>query len=84
MMYYKSCPRYDGDRTLEHDFDRYYLLCLQCGNVQYPSVEQKRTTKRSIFTQTPAERAMVPSPKRSSADSARALHFRRHSRVSIV
>ena len=61
MMYYKSCPRCDGDRTLEHDFDGYYLLCLQCGNVQYPSVEQKRTTKRSIFTQTPAERAMVPS-----------------------
>jgi hypothetical protein len=60
MMYYKSCLRCEGDRSLEHDFDGYYLLCLQCGAVQYPSIQAK-PARPSIFTQERLEQAAVPS-----------------------
>lgn len=61
MMYYKSCPRCEGDRSLEHDFDGYYLICLQCGSVQYPRMQAKATFRPSIFTQARPEQAAAPS-----------------------
>ena len=38
MVLFKSCPRCEGDRTLEHDLYGYYILCLACGFVTYPTV----------------------------------------------
>ena len=38
MVMFKSCPRCSGDRTLEHDLYGWYILCLTCGFVSYPTV----------------------------------------------
>ena len=38
MVMFKSCPRCSGDRTLEHDLYGWYILCLTCGFVSYPSI----------------------------------------------
>jgi len=61
MMYLKSCARCEGDRSLDHDFDGFYLLCLQCGSVQYPSIQSKPTFKHSIFTQARSDQVVGPS-----------------------
>ena len=42
MILFKSCPRCKGDRTLENDLDGWYILCLACGHVAYPDVEEER------------------------------------------
>ena len=34
---FKSCPRCSGDRSLEWDYDGWYILCLMCGHVSYPA-----------------------------------------------
>ena len=36
MVLFKSCPRCEGDRTVEHDLYGWYILCLTCGFVAYP------------------------------------------------
>lgn len=36
MVLFKSCPRCEGDRTVEHDLYGWYILCLACGFVAYP------------------------------------------------
>jgi hypothetical protein len=38
MIFFKSCPRCEGDRCLENDTDGWYMLCLACGFVTYPLV----------------------------------------------
>ena len=38
MIMFKSCTRCHGDRSLEHDYDGWYILCLACGYVTYPEV----------------------------------------------
>ena len=38
MVFFKSCPRCSGDRSLESDQYGWYLLCLPCGYVTYPDV----------------------------------------------
>ena len=43
MVLFKSCPRCSGDRTLEHDLYGWYILCLACGFVTYPSVKAEPT-----------------------------------------
>ena len=40
MVLFKSCPRCSGDRTLEEDIYGYYILCLACGYVSYPTMEE--------------------------------------------
>ena len=35
---FKSCPRCQGDRSLQWDYDGWYVLCLMCGHVSYPDV----------------------------------------------
>ena len=52
MIYFKSCPRCAGDRTLERDMYGWYIMCLNCGFVTYPDVRMKEreaasTTNRS-------------------------------------
>ena len=56
MIFFKSCPRCSGDRSLEHDHYGWYVLCLSCGHVTYPdvvpdakvaSVERSDTTRPS-------------------------------------
>ena len=39
MILFKSCTRCSGDRTLEHDYYGWYILCLLCGYVSYPNVK---------------------------------------------
>ena len=38
MIYFKSCPRCSGDRSLGRDHYGWYILCLICGYVSYPNV----------------------------------------------
>jgi hypothetical protein len=38
MVFFKSCPRCYGDRSLESDQYGWYLICLPCGYVTYPDV----------------------------------------------
>ena len=42
MVLFKSCPRCSGDRTLEEDLYGYYILCLACGYVSYPTMQQEQ------------------------------------------
>jgi hypothetical protein len=70
MMYYKSCPRCEGDRSLEHDFDGYYLLCLQCGGVQYPNIQSKPRISRA-YSQAVPERAISPVPSEAIVERLR-------------
>ncbi|MCH9037874.1 MAG: hypothetical protein IIC23_00645 [Chloroflexi bacterium] len=42
MVLFKSCPRCSGDRTLEEDLYGYYILCLACGYVSYPTIQQEQ------------------------------------------
>jgi hypothetical protein len=41
MIFYKSCPRCSGDRSLEQDIYGWYLICLPCGYVTYPVVAEE-------------------------------------------
>jgi hypothetical protein len=38
MVFFKSCLRCSGDRSLESDQYGWYLRCLPCGHVTYPDV----------------------------------------------
>ena len=38
MIFFKSCPRCAGDRSLENDSYGWYIICLGCGFVTYPEV----------------------------------------------
>ena len=42
MVLFKSCPRCSGDRTLEEDLYGYYILCLACGYVSYPTIKEEQ------------------------------------------
>jgi len=57
MMFYKSCPRCEGDRSLENDFDGYYLLCLHCGHVAYPKIEPVMRPRQRTFESQPGPMA---------------------------
>ena len=37
MIFFKSCPRCEGDRALEWDSYGWYIICLICGHVTYPA-----------------------------------------------
>ena len=39
MVLFKSCPRCEGDRTVEQDLYGWYILCLACGFVAYPQAD---------------------------------------------
>ncbi len=39
MIYFKSCRRCSGDRSLEQDFYGWYVICLSCADVTYPNIE---------------------------------------------
>ncbi len=38
MIFFKTCPRCSGDRSLEKDMYGWYIICLNCGFVTYPEV----------------------------------------------
>ena len=42
MIYFKSCQRCSGDRSLEQDMHGWYVICLSCGFVTYPDIEAKQ------------------------------------------
>jgi len=42
MIYFKSCQRCAGDRSLEQDMYGWYVICLGCGSVTYPDIVEKR------------------------------------------
>ena len=42
MIYFKSCQRCSGDRSLEQDMYGWYVICLGCGCVTYPDIVEKR------------------------------------------
>ena len=45
MVYFKSCPRCSGNRVLEYDFYGWFMNCLSCGHVTYPSVDDMPSRK---------------------------------------
>ena len=45
MIYFKSCERCIGDRTLERDMYGWYIICLNCGHVSYPEVSTKQNAR---------------------------------------
>ena len=48
MIYFKSCQRCSGDRSLEQDMYGWYVICLGCGYVTYPDiVDEKKSTAAS-------------------------------------
>ncbi len=51
MIYFKSCQRCSGDRSLEQDMYGWYVICLGCGSVTYPDiVEEKKPAAASRHT----------------------------------
>ena len=42
MIYFKSCQRCSGDRSLEQDMYGWYVICLGCGYVTYPDIVAKQ------------------------------------------
>ena len=63
MVTFKSCPRCSGDRSLEHDFDGWYIVCLYCGHVAYPEVsigEDGSVSRVSEYGLSPAETNLGP------------------------
>ena len=42
MIYFKSCQRCSGDRSLESDMYGWYVICLSCGFVTYPDIVAKQ------------------------------------------
>lgn len=42
MIYFKSCQRCSGDRSLEQDMYGWYVICLGCGFVTYPDIVAKK------------------------------------------
>jgi len=42
MVFFKSCPRCSGDRTMEEDLYGHYILCLTCGHVSYPIMKNEQ------------------------------------------
>ena len=40
MIYFKSCKRCSGDRSLERDYYGWYVICLICGYVTYPDIAE--------------------------------------------
>lgn len=54
-VYFKSCLRCGGDRTLENDFDGWYVLCSHCGHVTYPDIPDARAKRRAESTGTYAD-----------------------------
>ena len=50
-IYFKSCQRCSGDRSLEQDMYGWYVICLGCGSVTYPViVEEKKPAAASRHT----------------------------------
>jgi uncharacterized OB-fold protein len=45
MIYFKSCTRCTGDRTLERDMYGWYIICLNCGHVAYPETQVKEKVR---------------------------------------
>ena len=43
---FRSCKRCTGDRSLEWDYDGWYIICLMCGHVSYPDVGLQRMRAR--------------------------------------
>ncbi len=46
MIYFKSCPRCSGDRTVADDHYGKYLSCLHCGHVSYPTTAEAKPEPR--------------------------------------
>ena len=42
MIYFKSCQRCSGDRSLEQDMYGWYVICLGSGSVTYPDIVGKK------------------------------------------
>ena len=51
MVFFKSCPRCDGDRVLESDFYGRFITCLACGHVSYPEVATLSAEARKAAAQ---------------------------------
>ena len=53
MIFFKSCVRCAGDRSLEGDHYGSYVICLSCGYVTYPgiAVELKAPVEESQSTE---------------------------------
>ena len=51
MVFFKSCPRCDGDRVLESDFYGRFITCLACGHVTYPEVATLSAAARKAAAQ---------------------------------
>ena len=50
MIYFKSCQRCSGDRSLEQDMYGWYVICLSCGFVTYPGIVEKRKSAAARHT----------------------------------
>ena len=50
MIFFRSCPRCSGDRSLEHDHYGSYVLCLACGFVTYP--EEPKSARKIMLQST--------------------------------
>ena len=63
MIFFKSCQRCSGDRSLENDYQGWYVLCLMCGHVTYPDVAAKpRRAAAEVRQAVSPERAEAVTP----------------------
>ena len=65
MIFFKSCPRCEGDRALERDSYGWYIICLICGHVSYPAeaqVLELSTNRGRGYSPPPQHPTEHPSP----------------------